>query len=185
MLLEVVNRLNPDVLLLDAHMPGGKVTAAARILREQNPAVRILVLSACERCEYVVGLVRAGVAGYMLKHDSPEMLIRAVRTVAQGEEWLSPRVAEILMKSMRTLDDQPAEKLTRREIEVLQLMAAGYRNDEIAEKLVITYQTVKNHICKIFHKLGVETRVAAVLYAVSQELDSADSIEDGELKPED
>jgi DNA-binding NarL/FixJ family response regulator len=156
------------------------VSSAARILRELCPEVRILVLSAYDRREYVVGLVRAGISGYMLKHDSPEMLVRAVRTVAQGDEWLSSRVAEILMRSVQTYDERPAAKLTRREMEVLQLMAGGYRNDEIAEKLVITYQTVKNHIRKIFRKLGVETRVEAVLYAVNQEMDPGDTLEEDE-----
>lgn len=179
-LMEVVNALRPDVLLLDAHMPGGKVISAARMLREQTPDVRILVLSAYERREYVVGLVRAGVAGYMLKHEPPEMLVRAVRTVAQGEDWLSPRVADILMKSVRDYEEQPKARLTRREMEILQLMAAGYRNDEIAEKLVITYQTVKNHIRNIFNKLHVETRVEAVLYAMHQDLDAIDPTRENE-----
>ncbi len=179
-LIEVVNSLKPDVLLLDAHMPGGNVISAARMLREQNPEVRILVLSAYERREYVVGLVRAGVAGYMLKHDSPDMLARAVRTVAQGEDWLSPRVADILMKSVRASDKEPRAKLSPREIEILKLMAAGYRNDEIADKLVITYQTVKNHIRSIFNKLHVETRVEAVLYAMNQDLDAAIPTEEGD-----
>ena len=169
---EAVRALKPDVLVLDAHMPGGKVISAAQDLQKQYPAVRILVLSAYDRREYVVGLVRAGVAGYILKHDSPEMLIRAVRAVADGEEWLSPRVADILMKSIRSFDERPAQKLTEREIEVLRLMAEGYKNEEIARKLVITQQTVKNHIRKIFRKLGVETRVDAVLYALDQEINS-------------
>jgi DNA-binding NarL/FixJ family response regulator len=170
-LLETVSSIKPDVLLLDAHMPGGKVIPVARMIQEQHPNVRILVVSAYDRREYVVGLVRAGVAGYVLKHDSSDMLIRAVRAVAMGEEWLSPRVAEVLMKSIRHYDESPSAKLTDREIEVLRLMAAGYSNTEIAESLVITNQTVKNHIGKIFRKLGVETRVDAVLYALNQELD--------------
>jgi DNA-binding NarL/FixJ family response regulator len=184
-LLEMVPSLKPDVLLLDAHMPGGKVIAAAQSLRESWPEVRILVLSAYDRREYVIGLVRAGVAGYMLKHDSPEMLVRAVRTVAQGEDWLSPRVADILMKSMRTYDERPREKLTSREVEILTLMAAGFRNEEIATRLVITYQTVKNHVRSIYNKLRVETRVEAVLYAMNQELSEGDVHEDGEISPMD
>jgi DNA-binding NarL/FixJ family response regulator len=182
-LLEMVPSIKPDVLLLDAHMPGGMVISAARTLRESCPEVRILVLSAYDRREYVIGLVRAGVAGYMLKHDSPEMLVRAVRTVAQGEDWLSPRVADILMKSMRTFEERPREKLTSREVEILSLMAAGYRNEEIATRLVITYQTVKNHVRNIFNKLHIETRVEAVLYAMNQELGAGDLLEEGEISP--
>jgi len=170
-LLEMVDKLKPDVLILDAHMPGGKVIFTARQLGEQQPNMRILVLSAYERSEYIVGLVRAGVAGYVLKHDSSDMLVQAVRTVAAGEEWLSPRVADILIKAMRNYDERPAAKLTSREVEVLSLMAKGHKNDDIAEILVITPFTVKNHVRRIFRKLGVDTRVDAVLYAIEHELD--------------
>jgi len=171
-LLQTVADLRPDVLLLDAHMPGGKVITAAKELREQCPKVQILVLSAYERSEYIVGLVRAGAAGYVLKHDSSDMLVTAVRAVAQGEGWLSPRVADILVRSVRNYDERPAAKLTEREIEVLGLMARGRKNDEIAETLVITTQTVKNYVRRIFRKLGVETRVDAVLYAIDQGIDT-------------
>ncbi|MBK8901664.1 MAG: response regulator transcription factor [Anaerolineaceae bacterium] len=170
-LLDTVAKLKPDVLILDAHMPGGKVITTARKLREEQPRVRVLVLSGYERNEYIVGLVRAGVAGYVLKHDSTEMLTQAVRAVARGEEWLSPRVADILMKAMRSYEDRPAAKLTGREVEVLKLMAQGRKNGEIAEDLVITTSTVKNHVRRIFRKLDVDTRVDAVLYAIEHELD--------------
>ncbi len=165
-LAEAVNRLRPDVVLMDAHLPEGKAVQAARALRLRYPELRILVLSGYDRREYVVGMVRAGVDGYLLKHDSPETLVRAVRAVAEGEEWISPRVAEILMQALRGDEENPAEKLSGREKEVLQLMAAGYRNDEIARRLVITCQTVKNHVRRIFRKLGVATRVEAVLVAL-------------------
>lgn len=171
-LLQTVQDLRPDVLLLDAHMPGGKVITAAKKLREQCPKVQILVLSAYERSEYIVGLVRAGASGYVLKHDSSDMLVTAVRAVAQGEGWLSPRVADILVRSVRNYDERPAAKLTEREVEVLRLMARGHKNDEIGEMLVITMQTVKNHVRRIFRKLGVETRVDAVLYAIDQGIDT-------------
>jgi DNA-binding NarL/FixJ family response regulator len=171
-LLDRVAELRPDVLLLDAHMPGGRVITAAKKLRNQDPKVQILVLSAYERSEYIVGLVRAGAAGYVLKHDSSDMLVTAVRAVAQGEGWLSPRVADILVRSVRNYDEKPDAKLTEREVDVLRLMARGQRNDEIAEALFITNQTVKNHVRRIFRKLGVETRVDAVLYAIDQGIDT-------------
>jgi DNA-binding NarL/FixJ family response regulator len=170
-LLEVVGNLRPDVLILDAHMPGGRVIHAAKELHKQQPNVRILVLSAYERSEYIVGLVRAGVAGYILKHDSSDMLVQAVRAVAVGQDWLSPRVANILVKAMRNYDERPAAKLTSREVEVLNLMAQGYKNDDIAETLFITPSTVKNHVRHIFRKLGVDTRVEAVLYAIEHILE--------------
>jgi DNA-binding NarL/FixJ family response regulator len=162
-----VHRLRPDLLLLDAHMPGHKVVESARELREAYPDMHILVLSAYDRREYVVGLLQAGAAGYVLKDDSPDMLIRAVRAVCNGEEWVSPRVARVLVKSVRNWDQRPSDKLTDREMEVLRLMAEGYKNEEIAAELVITTQTVKNHVTSIFRRLGVESRVEAVLYAIN------------------
>jgi DNA-binding NarL/FixJ family response regulator len=170
-LLDMVTQLKPDVLILDAHMPGGKVIDSAHALRERHRHLGILVLSAYERTEYIIGLVRAGVSGYVLKHDSPDMLIQAVRAVAHGDEWFSPRVSDILIKVMRKYDDRPNNKLTSREVEILSLMAKGHKNSEIADTLVITRSTVKNHVRRIFRKLGVDTRVDAVLYALEHELD--------------
>lgn len=170
-LLDMIGGLDPNIVVLDAHMPGRKVIQTAQTLRRDHPQVQILVLSAYERREYVVGLLQAGAAGYVLKDDTPEMLIKAIRAVADGKEWVSPRVASILVKSVRNAPDRPAARLTRREMDVLRLMAAGYKNDEIAEALVITVQTVKNHVRSILRKLGVDSRVEAVLYAISHGLE--------------
>lgn len=165
-LLESIARLQPDVLVLDAHMPGANVISAAQQIRSELPAVKILVLSAYDRREYVVGMLQAGAVGYVLKDDAPEMLVRAVRSVAGGEEWLSPRVVKILMRSVRSPSPAVLADLTPRETEILILMAHGQKNDEIAEALVITSQTVKNHVNSIFSKLGVNSRVDAVLFAI-------------------
>lgn len=164
-LLGTIDDVRPDVLLLDAHMPGHRVIDSARALRRVHPELRILVLSAYKRREYVVGLIEAGALGYVLKDDPPESLPQAVRAVHGGRRWLSPGVAEVLAKSaVRGL----REELTEREGEVLRLMATGCRNDRIAQALGISEQTVKNHVRNIFGKLGVETRVEAVLYAISE-----------------
>lgn len=163
-----VEELKPDVLILDAHMPGHKVIESARALRARYPDVRILVLSAYNRREYVVGMLGAGAVGYVLKDDPPETLAAAVRAVAGGKQWLSPRVTELLVRSAAGRDKRLVEELTDREAEVLRLMAAGYKNERIAEALRITEQTVKNHVRSIFGKLGVETRVEAVLWAIAQ-----------------
>lgn len=169
-LMDVVERLQPDILVLDAHMPGHRVVQSAKTLQASCPDVKVLVLSAYNRREYVVGLLSAGAAGYVLKDDPPEMLVRAVRKVAAGGEWISPRVAKVLVKSVRHEDKSASSTLTDREMEVLELMARGHKNEEIAEKLVITTQTVKNHVRSIFRKLGVKTRVEAVLYAINNKL---------------
>ncbi|MEW5985224.1 MAG: response regulator transcription factor [Chloroflexota bacterium] len=165
-LVETIGRLRPHVLLLDAHMPGHRVLPTAQRLRTLYPAVRILVLSAYARREYIVGLLKAGAAGYILKDDPQETLILGIRSVAQGRRWLSARVMDVLVKSAEQPPEEPAEELTKREVEVLRLMAQGYRNNQIAETLHVTEQTVKNYIRNIFLKLGVETRVEAVLRAI-------------------
>jgi NarL family two-component system response regulator LiaR len=163
----------PDVLVLDAHMPGHRVIETARAVRRAHPSVRILVLSAYKRREYVVGLIEAGAYGYVLKDDPPESLLGAVRAVFAKKRWLSPGIAEVLAKSaLRGV----REELTERESEVLRLMATGCRNERIAETLRISEQTVKNHIRNIFGKLGVETRVEAVLYAISEGLAGEDAM---------
>lgn len=170
-LLSEVGHSRPDVLILDAHMPGQNVIQAAQRLRADYPQMHILVLSAYDRREYVVGLLRAGASGYVLKDDTPEMLVSAVRAVAQGDEWLSPRVLNVLMKSVRDHATQPFGELTPRELEVLQLLAQGCKNEEISRALVISQQTVKNYVHNILSKLGVETRVDAVLYAIENDLE--------------
>lgn len=179
-LFEIIRQQHPDVLLLDAHMPGHEVDVvdSAHRLKKQWPDMRILVLSAYDRREYVVGLLKAGAAGYVLKDDSSEMLLRAIRIVAEGGEWVSPRVANVLVDSVRQGEPDPAELLSRREMEVLRAVARGLTNGKIAEELYITEQTVKNHVSSIFSKLAVDTRVEAVLYAIRHGLASAETNED-------
>lgn len=169
-LIDLIEKLKPDVLLLDAHMPGHKVIETTRALRARYPEVRVLVLSAYDRSEYVVGLLGAGASGYVLKDDPAAALVQAIRTVARGERWLSPRVTEVLVRAADKAADVPTTDLTEREKEVLRLMADGLRNDQIATALNITEQTVKNHVRSIFRKLDVATRVEAVLYAFRQGL---------------
>lgn len=165
----IIDKTNPDVLVLDAHMPGHKIIKTAKQLHKQYPQLRILILSAYDRHEYIVGLLKAGAAGYVLKSDSLEMLVQAIRAIATGQEWLSPRVVEILIESVRS-NNHSQIMLTTREKEVLKLITMGCKNSEIAERLVITVQTVKNHVSNIFNKLGVESRVEAVLFAVNHDL---------------
>jgi DNA-binding NarL/FixJ family response regulator len=179
-LMRVVEKVRPDVLLMDAQMPDHKPVEATHTLREQYPQVRIIVLSAYDLPEYVIGLLKAGVTGYVLKDDAADTLVQAIRAVADGEQWVSPQVAKILINSVRNNRVNETVKLTRREKEVLQLMATGKTNGQIAQDLFISEQTVKNHISNLFRKLGVETRVDAVLYAICYEFVSLKTIK-GEL----
>ena len=177
-LIATVARIQPDILVMDAQMPNHKPVEATRALHETHPDLGIVVLSAYDLPEYVVGLLKAGADGYVLKDDPSDMLLRAIRAVADEEEWVSPRVAAVLVDSVRSGAGDSSAKLTDRELDVLRLMAHGHKNSDIARELVITKQTVKNHVTNIFRKLGVETRVEAVLYAISNGLVSTASIRD-------
>ncbi len=173
-LLEMVDTLKPDVVVLDAHMPGQRVIETARQLHARHPEVALLILSAYNRQEYVIGLLEAGALGYVLKDDPPGALVRAVRVVAQGEQWLTPRVMRTLVRAARLKKEVQSAELTEREVEVLRLLAQGYTNEEIARELVIAKQTVKNHVRNILKKLGVKTRVQAVLWAIREGLVSVE-----------
>ncbi|MGH2536445.1 MAG: response regulator [Candidatus Promineifilaceae bacterium] len=167
-LMELIEREKPDVLLMDAEMPNHEPVEFVEEVRERVPEVKVLVLSAHSSAEYVVGLFRAGVAGYVMKNDSPEALLASIRSVAKGNEWVSPQAAQVLAEWVRGRHSySPANRLTDREREVLAMMARGCRNDDIAESLIVSEHTVRNHVANIFSKLGVKTRVEAVLYALS------------------
>lgn len=177
-LVATVEELRPDVLLMDARMPNHDPIKATEMVRKRCPEVKIVVLSAHPTPYYVVGLLKAGVSGYVLKDDARDALLLALRKVANDEEWVSPRVAGILIESVTENGRSNTAGLTDRELEVLALVAHGYRNERIAEELVISEHTVRNHIHSIFHKLDVQTRVEAVLFAISANLVSLKAIQD-------
>lgn len=160
----------PDVLVLDVNMPNHNVLRSARTIRKTYPTIRILALSAYQRREYVIGLFKAGAAGYVLKDDPANALIQGVRAVMQGQRWVSARVMDVLVESAQGTQPHPADALTNREIELLELIAKGWRNAQIAEQLHLTEQTVKNYIRKIFEKMQVETRVEAVVKGIQKGL---------------
>lgn len=166
-----VAELKPDVLVLDAKMPGQKVITAVQEINKNFPATKILVLSAHNRREYIVGVLREGAAGYVLKDDAPEVLAQAIRTVFRGEEWISPRItSQIIHSATKQENTFLQDRLTPREIEVLAYMTRGKKNDEIAKAMVITKQTVKNYVRSIFSKLDVDNRVDAVLLGIKHRL---------------
>lgn len=181
---ETIKTCRPDVLLLDAHIPGPSVLATVQMLRKKYPAVRIVVLSAYRRREYVTGLLELGVAGYILKDDPQESLIQAVLLAARGQQWFSPRVMNVIIKSRQRQKLCGRQKLTEREMEVLQLLVKGYRNAEIAEALMVTEQTIKNYVRRIYRKLDVNSRVEAVRLAIRQNLvpfDEQSTFQDSDL----
>ena len=169
--LDLVARLRADVVLLDLGVPGGGVEACA-LLRATRPDVRVVVLTDADDDAELAGAVRAGARGYLLKDTTPEELVEAVRAVASGSSLLSPAMASRLLDEFAVLvrrSEAPAEgtgALSRRELEVLTLVAQGLNNRAIAEALFISENTVKNHIRNIHEKLQVHSRMEAVVRAV-------------------
>jgi len=162
---------NPDVLLLDLNMPGPTAFETVAYLREHCPQVKVVMLTAYDDDTYVHGLVAVGVAGYVLKDEIEEAVVRAIHTVMQGDTWFSRSVVEKLAQ-LANGEAPPVEKpaLTKRELEVLKLVAQGYRNQRIAEELCISERTVRSHLRNIYDKIGVQSRTEAALWAMRQGL---------------
>ncbi|GAA3444709.1 response regulator [Planomonospora venezuelensis] len=157
--------LAPDVILMDLRMPGGDgVSAISRILADR-PESRVIVLTTYETDQDIVRAVEAGAAGYLLKDTSRADLLAAIASAARGETVLSPSVATRLVTRMRA---PAAVSLSRRETEVLSLVARGLTNAEIGRELFISETTVKTHLLRIFGKLGVSDRTAAVTTALDR-----------------
>ncbi|MCO6006209.1 response regulator transcription factor [Actinoallomurus purpureus] len=153
----------PDVVLMDLRMPGGDgVEATARVL-VQRPQTRVVVLTTYDTDADILRAVEAGAAGYLLKDASRHDLAQAVRAAARGETVLAPSVAAKLVSRIRS----PVE-LSRREIDVLRLVARGRTNAEIGRELLISEATVKTHLLRTFGKLGVSGRTAAVTAAIER-----------------
>jgi DNA-binding NarL/FixJ family response regulator len=164
----MVRDLQPDVVLMDVQMPGGDgITATARISRE-CAGTRVLVLTTFDLDDYVLGALRAGASGFLLKTTPPRELTAAVRACAAGETTLGPTVIARLVDSYiaRPAADLSAlGSLTARETDVLKAMARGLSNAEIGAELYLAETTVKTHVARILHKLGVRDRVQAVVIA--------------------
>lgn len=158
-------RLQPDVVLMDLRMPGMDGVEAIGEILKGSPEARILVLTTYDSDADILRAVEAGASGYLLKDAPRRDLFRAIERVAQGESVLAPTVANRLMQRMRS----PVEEaLSAREIEVLQLVARGESNRDIGKALHISTATVKTHLVRIFDKLGVSDRTAAVTVALER-----------------
>ncbi len=159
-------QLQPDVLLLDLGMPGPPARDTVAWLQSSYPRVKVVVLTAYDDDVYVRGLVAAGVAGYVLKDEMPEAIVRAIRTVVRGDTWLSGTLLRKLAASGGEAHGQPlAPSLSPRELQVLRLVVAGKTDREIGDELGIAERTVRYALRAVYDKLGVDSRVAAATQA--------------------
>jgi DNA-binding NarL/FixJ family response regulator len=167
----LAERLNPDVILLDLEMPGVDGVAALEKLRSAGSEARTIVFTAYDTDERILGALRAGARGYLLKGASRTEIFDAIRTVHAGGSLLQPVVTNKLLQTMsREERREETEPLTPREIEVLGLLALGLQNKEIASRLFITERTVKFHVSSLMHKLGAENRTETVTIAAQRGL---------------
>ncbi len=166
---ERAHRLRPDVVLMDLVMPGMDGISATAAIRQDLPDVEVVALTGFIEDHLVTGALRAGAIGYLVKDTDADSVRRAVCAAAAGQVFLSPDAAARLVREVR-VPRNVTDLLTRREIEVLILVARGRSNKEIARELAIGQQTVKTYISTIFRKLGVQSRTQAALYALQNGL---------------
>jgi DNA-binding NarL/FixJ family response regulator len=172
-----VKRLMPDVVLMDISMPGVTGLEAADQIRQNAPSVKVLILTVHETSQYVSQMLTVGAAGYVVKSVSSAELLSAVRAVYQGNVYLYPSIARMIIQDLlqraNTTGDNSLDGLTGREVEVLRLVAQDRKNKEIADKLGISLKTVQAHRNSLMSKLGLHDRTQLVKYAIRKGLASA------------
>ena len=185
--LDRVQELDPDVLLLDLRMPNLDGLSALQALQQNNKRTRVIVLTASDDKNEFVQAMKLGCSGIVLKQTATELLIKSIRKVNAGEIWLDSHTTAEVIRRFVSADEQltgpppqapssaaPRERerspLSQREREIVALVAQGFKNKEMAEKMFISEQTVKNHLHNIFDKLGVSDRLELALYAIHNNL---------------
>lgn len=172
--LQAVRELEPDVVLMDVAMPGMSGIEATRRIKALNPDIAVLALTMHEDEQYFFEMLNAGAAGYMPKRAAPDDLVSAIRVVSQGNVFLYPTLAKMLVKDFlqrsETGPEDEAEVLTPREREVLTYIADGYTNRQIGAALTISHKTVDRHRENIMRKLNLHSRVELVKYAIEKGL---------------
>jgi two-component system, NarL family, nitrate/nitrite response regulator NarL len=171
---KMLTKLKPDILLLDLRMPEKDGLGVLEEVNFDTTQTRVIVLTAAEDDRDVVRAMRLGARGVVLKQSASDLLLKSIRKVSEGEIWLDNRMtAEVIdafKKSSESGQRREKPLLSDREKEIVQLVAQGFRNREIGEKLFISEQTVKNHLHNIFDKLGVSDRLELALYAIHHRL---------------
>ena len=172
---ELVDANPPDLVLMDLKMPGMNGVEATRRIRTNHPEVKVLVLTTYDDDEWVFDAIRAGASGYLLKDTPREKVLEAIRGTVSGQNFLDPSVAGKLIDQAASRQTQPgttiANKLTKREMDVLRLIAQGMSNTSIAGQLHLSDGTVRNHVSAIFSKLDVSDRTQAAIIAIQHGLD--------------
>jgi NarL family two-component system response regulator LiaR len=172
--LELIGTLKPDVAVLDIRMPELNGIEVVRRMHEVSPATKALMLTAYDDDDYVLALMEAGASGYLLKTAHEKELVDSIRTVYSGEPVLHPAIAMKIARlwAQRGVPDRQkgSEQLSPRELQIMELAARGLRNKAIADELGISIRTVEGHFNSIFSKLGVSSRIEAVLDAVARHL---------------
>ena len=168
--IELVNTKQPDLVLMDLKMPVMNGVEATRLVKVNNPNIKVLVLTTYDDDQWVVDAILAGASGYLLKDTPRNELVAAIRGTVNGKSYIDPSVAGKLLDMASSHQTQPTniitEKLTEREIQILRLIAKGLSNTFIAERLFLSEGTVRNHVSSILAKLGVSDRTQAAIVAI-------------------
>jgi DNA-binding NarL/FixJ family response regulator len=173
--IDLASQLKPDILVMDIMMPKLDGLEASRQIKKIAPNTAILILTAYDDDNYVLGLLEAGATGYLMKSAKGQDLVEAVRAIRSGESVLHPKIIEKLLKQVMfkpagTAEHKIKDLLSDREMEMLKLLATGMSNKEIAEKLCLSLRTVKAHMSNIFTKMNVASRSEALVEALRKEL---------------
>ncbi len=181
--IEKVQALDPDVLLLDLRMPNLDGLSALQALQQTSKRTRVIILTASEDKNEFVQAMKLGCSGIVLKQTAPDLIVKSIRKVHSGEIWLDSHTTAAVMRQFSTglesngsgvssngAKNRERSPLSTREREIVALVAQGYKNKEMAEKMFISEQTVKNHLHNIFDKLGVSDRLELALYAIHKGL---------------
>ena len=179
--IKLVEKLRPDIVVMDIAMPGLNGLEATRRLKRLYPEIKVLILSMYANEEYVFQTLQAGAQGYLVKKAAPSELVSAIKAISQGNSFLSPSISRtVIDEYIRRADkisegDDAFQTLTARETEVLQLIAEGLKNREIAELLFISIKTVETHRAHVMDKLGIHSTAELTQYAISKGIISSDT----------